>query len=109
MSKSLIYIAENYTEAHMLQDNLKDLGISAILSGQHLTSALGELPAHILFTRVYVNKKDVQKAKKFIDEYKYSLSKLMKNKEKYWKCKNCSETVPSNFINCWNCNKENKK
>ena len=41
----------------MIKDHLHSLGVNALLSGEHLTSALGELPAHILFTRIYVQKK----------------------------------------------------
>jgi len=109
MTKALIYIAENYAEAHMIQDNLSDIGINVILSGEHLTSALGELPAHILFTRIYVEVKDYKKAIKYIDQYKQTLKNLVKKEENHWNCSYCNEMVPSNFTNCWKCNKENEK
>ena len=108
MNRILIYVAENYAEANIIQDNLNDMGIEVILSGEHLTSALGELPAHILFTRIYVEKKNYKKAMEFIEQYKLSLKETQNNSD-YWKCDNCNEIVPDNFIDCWKCNKEKKK
>jgi len=109
MSKTLIYIAENYAEAHMIQANLNDIGINVLLSGEHLTSALGELPAHILFTRIYVEQKDYFNAKKYIDQYKQAQKNSVKKELSYWKCFNCNELIPENFTNCWQCNMEYKQ
>lgn len=107
MNKALIYIAENYAEAHMIEDSLNEIGIHVMLSGEHLTAALGELPAHILFTRIYVEKKDYKKAIKYIDQYKQTLKNLVKKEVDCWKCNHCNEMIPGNFTNCWKCNKEN--
>ena len=70
----IIYTADNAIEAHVITHMLEQAGIHAIINGEFLQSAAGELPAAGNI-KISVPNDDVHKARELIDEWdKHSLN-----------------------------------
>lgn len=63
-----VYDASNSAEAYMIANLLEQSGIEAIVEGEYLQGALGELPASGL-VRLMVPNTDYQKAKEIIEKW----------------------------------------
>lgn len=63
-----IYTAGNITEAELIRGLLAAHGIQSNISGQYLSGAMGELPAHGL-VRLQVESGDFDRARSILDDY----------------------------------------
>lgn len=64
----IIFNAANSLEAHMIQDLLNMQGVEAHITGEHLQSGVGELPA-INLIKVSVDDHDVARAREIIEQW----------------------------------------
>ena len=105
MNLKLIYVAENHIEANIIKEQLSEISIKCVVSGNNLESAIGELPVEVKFPKIYVNDNDYDKATTYIEHYKIDLkNKNIKENE----CASCQEVLPGTFSICWNCGNEIK-
>lgn len=63
-----VYEPANAVQAHVLQDVLRQHGITSFVSGEHLQGAIGELPAGSLL-RLLVDDADWSAARRALDEW----------------------------------------
>lgn len=121
-----VYTAANPTHAHLVRGMLENHGIRAIVQGENLWGARGELP----FTTesapsVHVTDKDADRARQLIAEHEsriapahcshcgYDLQGLDKSRcpecgtefrsTTPWNCTTCGETIEGQFDQCWRC------
>ena len=97
-----LYEAADRIEAQLLKDCLEEQGVTAVILGDALSGAMGELPVNI-YPEVWVlhNQQMAQAGgilRKFIS------SRQAKGESKAdWRCSNCGERVDAAFDICWNC------
>ncbi len=95
-----VYEALNPTDAYLLREILDTRGIEAVVKGDLLWAARGDVPEN---PSVWVVKdEDYEGAKQVVREY---LSKDVAGK-KEWKCKKCGEIIEGQFSECWQCGTE---
>lgn len=99
-----LYSAMNPTEAHLLRGVLESEGIEAIVRGEFLWTARGEVP---LTTDTapsvwVVNDEDYEQAMEIVVEFK-APENAAGSENKDWKCDKCNETNEGQFTECWNC------
>ena len=63
----IVYQAENILDAHLVKGALEHHGVPAFVTGEYLTGALGELPAHGLVA-IMVPDDHVEAAAAFLKE-----------------------------------------
>ena len=98
-----VYEAQNPTDAHLFKEILDTQGIEAIVKGDLLWAARGEVPD---CPSVWVvDDEDYEDAMAVVMEYS---SKAVTDKavDKEWKCKKCGEINEEQFSECWKCGAE---
>jgi hypothetical protein len=94
-----LYEAADRIEAQRLVDFLRDHHIPAIIPGDYLSGAAGELPV-TLFPAVWiVEETQWYRARALLAEFLAPAAATGGP----WRCPNCSETVDAGFEVCWNC------
>ncbi len=121
-----VYTAGNPTDAHLVRGMLESNGIFAIVQGENLWGARGELP----FTTesapsVHVADEDAEQARNLIAEHEIAVSPAKCKNCGYdlreledprcpecgtefrsanaWHCVTCGETIEGQFSQCWRC------
>jgi len=94
-----IYDAENQLDAQLILDDLLSAGMEALIKGQFLSGAAGELPAAGLITVWLLNEEDESKGRAMVDEFESRKNHVSPPQ----KCPGCSESIEGNFVVCWNC------
>ena len=98
-----VYEAQNPTDAHLLKDILDAHDIEAIIKGDLLWVARGEVPDS---PSVWVvNDEDYEEGMQVVRKY-LSKGTADKSIEKEWKCKKCGEMIETQFSECWQCGAE---
>jgi len=97
-----VYSAANATEAHVIKGMLEQHGIHVRLSGEGLSSGMGELPADVVEVQVQVPPGFRQLARDLLQEYE-AAGQSTHDSGRPWKCSDCGEESPSDFGLCWNC------
>ncbi|MCG7975920.1 MAG: DUF2007 domain-containing protein [Candidatus Thiodiazotropha taylori] len=104
-----LFQAQDRIEAQMLKDYLQDQGIETVILNDHLSGALGELPANIFPTLWLLEDQDLSKARKL----KQQFLNLYAPKAAAWRCPACGEQIDGGYEICWNCStpgpKDNNK
>ena len=94
-----LYEAADRFEAQRLIDLLQDHRIPAVMLGDYLSGASGELPANIFPAVWLVEESHWYRAKTLLEEFLTPPS----NTPAQWYCPGCGETVEGVFDVCWNC------
>ena len=95
-----LYQARDNIEANLLKDRLAQQHIQAIVRGEYLGGAAGDLPAFV-FPEVWVHDDDLLPARRILGDF------LRPAEDRGdWRCPNCGEVVGGEFDLCWNCTTE---
>lgn len=99
-----IYMAMNPTDAHLLKGALESEGIEAVVQGEFLWIARGEVPITTdTAPSVWViDEADYERATEIANEFQSS-EEMGGPENKVWKCGNCNETNEGQFTECWHC------
>jgi hypothetical protein len=96
-----LYEALDRVEAQMLVDELASAGLEAVILGDYLSGAAGELPANIWPAVWVVSDDDLARAKQVLAAF------TQRNRQPQevggWRCPQCGEWVDVGFDLCWNC------
>jgi len=96
----LVYEAENLIDAQLALDELRAGGLDAVMKGQYLSGAVGELPTSGLVSVWITEPRHEQRALDLIAGYERDKSREPSPVE----CTSCGEIIDGNFGRCWNCN-----
>lgn len=105
-----IYTARNPVDAHLLKGALEGEQIEAIVQGDFLWGARGEVPVtpETCPSAWIVNDADYEKAVRVLEDFKsQEITAHIQTGE--WKCDNCNETNEGQFLECWQCDALRKK
>lgn len=94
-----LYEAADRIEAQRLIDFLHDHDIPAVMLGDYLSGAAGELPANIFPSVWLVENVHWLLANTLLQDFHEPSSQG----ETAWLCSECGETVEGEFDVCWNC------
>ena len=99
-----IYTAKNPIDAHLLRGALESENIQAIVQGEFLWTARGELPItpETSPSVWIVNDEDNEKALQIVESFS-SQEVSLDTEAGEWKCAKCNETNEGQFQECWNC------
>jgi hypothetical protein len=102
-----VYIAMNPTDAHLLKGALESEGIEAVVQGEFLWIARGEVPITTdTAPSVWViDETDYERATEIVKAFQSSEGMSDPENEE-WKCDNCNEINEGQFTECWNCCKD---
>jgi len=105
-----IYTARNPIDAHLLKGALEGEQIEAIVQGDFLWGARGEVPVtpETSPSVWIVNDADYEKAVQVVEDFK-SQEPTAHIQTEEWKCDNCNETNEGQFLQCWQCGTLRKK
>lgn len=95
----LLYHASDSLQANLLKDHLAAHHIRAVILGDYLSGAAGELSA-INFPAVWlVEDRDLVRARQLLDEFLAPVPAASG-----WRCPACGAEVDGEFSLCWQCN-----
>ena len=97
------YQAGNRIEAQLLLALLEQHRIDAVVLGDYLAGAAGELPADIFPTLWLIDERDLIAARALLAQF---LNPPPAPSSAPWVCPACGEPVECNFDLCWNCGRE---
>jgi hypothetical protein len=97
-----IYTARNPIDAHLLKGALEGEQIKAIVQGDFLWGARGEVPVtpETCPSVWIVDDADYEKAVQVLEDFK---SQEIAADIREWKCDNCNETNEGQFLEYWQC------
>jgi hypothetical protein len=98
-----VYQAADRVEAQMLKDHLSQAGIATTIVGDHLSGAVGELPANIFPTLWVLDDSDLERATHLTAVF-FDRPPVSGNA---WQCTVCGESIDGGFEICWNCGSPN--
>lgn len=93
-----VYSAENVFDAYLLRDRLREDGIEAVVHGEMLVGALGELPADTRPSVWIADEGNYERARTLVASFE---SETAEGAD--WTCRHCRETNGANFAICWHC------
>ena len=98
-----VYTAADPADAHMIKALLENNGIKAIVQGESLWAARGDLPCGPRGApSVSVAEADALKARELIEE--------QQNHDQpagtMWTCGGCGQRIGGKFTHCWKCGRE---
>ncbi len=99
-----VYSAMNPTKAQLLRGILESEDIEAMVRGEFLWTARGEVPitTDTAPSVWIVNAEDYEHAMEIVEEFKApENSDDLENKD--WQCSKYNETNEGQFTECWNC------
>jgi hypothetical protein len=96
-----LYQARDRIEAQLLLDLLDCRLIRAVVLGDYLSGAAGELPADICPTLWLIDDQDLRRAREVLAGF-LAPSEPSVNAAP-WDCPACGERVEGDFDLCWNC------
>ena len=96
-----LYEARDRIEAQLLVDYLSGYHIPAVILGDYLSGAAGELPA-LIFPAVWVlEDRDLEVAQRRLGEF---LERFEEGRTRSdWSCPRCGADVEGAFDVCWHC------
>lgn len=95
-----IHTAKHPTEAHLIRGMLEAEGIRAIVRGDQLYGAYGELP--VLPTVWILDDTLAAQANLLVIEFLRGTA-ARKYGHQRWTCGQCGEILEGQFTDCWNC------
>jgi hypothetical protein len=96
----LIHTAKHPTEAHLIRGMLETEGISALVQGDQLYGAYGELP--VLPSVWIFDDTAAAQAEQLIMEFLRGTAARRYGHQR-WTCTQCGEVLDGQFTDCWNC------
>lgn len=100
-SMKKLYEAADRIEAQVLKDVLGANHVAAVILGDYLSGAAGELPANIYPAVWVVENRDLPRAEELLRDF--TKSRGINAENNAWHCPRCGEWVEANFEVCWNC------
>ena len=99
-----VYIAMNPTDAHLVRGLLESEGIEAVVQGEFLWTARGEVPITTdTAPSVWVlDEADYERAMEVVKAFQSS-ERMSDSENKEWKCDKCNENNEGQFTECWRC------
>ncbi len=97
-----LYEAENQFDAQLVLDKLLSADIDAVIKGQFLSGAIGELPTAGLITIWIVHAEDKTRGQSIVEDFESH----KRHTSPPQKCPSCNELIEGNFSLCWNCGSE---
>ena len=95
-----VYIAKDPPDAQIVCDLLNDNGLKAVVQGELLWGAQGEIPVGpATAPTVWVNEPDVERARGLIEQYESRPGP----RPPPWTCPKCHQKVGGQFTACWRC------
>ncbi len=95
-----VFTAENVFEAYIVRDRLIEQGIEAVVQGEMLTGAIGELPPDSR-PSVWIRENELyDRAREVIETFENEVPSGPD-----WRCRNCGEDNEASFGLCWNCSR----
>ena len=95
-----LYQARDRIEAQMLKDFLISHNLQAVVLGDYLSGAAGELPA-LQFPAVWlIDEGDSFQGQQLLEQF---LARGRVENEEGWLCRHCGAAVDAGFEICWNC------
>jgi hypothetical protein len=101
-----VYSAADLHEAHFIKSMLEESGIKAHIVGDHLQTAIGDLPAARIAPRIWVNAANFDQARKIITDHE-AQRRSNPTPECEWTCTECGEPNEPSFEICWSCQASN--
>ncbi|MBT2972044.1 MAG: hypothetical protein B6D72_04110 [gamma proteobacterium symbiont of Ctena orbiculata] len=98
-----LYQAADRVEAQVLKDYLDREGVETVIIGDHLSGAVGELPADIFPTLWVLDENDLERAKRLTERF-FNRPPVSGTA---WRCAVCGERIEPGFEVCWNCGSPN--
>ena len=96
----LIHTAKHPAEAHLVRGMLEADGIRAIVRGDQLYGAYGELP--VLPTVWILDDTLARHADRLVRDFLLGAAARRFAHER-WTCAQCGENLEGQFTDCWNC------
>ena len=96
----LVYTAKHPTEAHLIRGMLEAEGIRAIVRGDQLYGAYGELP--ILPTVWILDETQITHENRVVVDFLRG-GAAQKYGHERWTCPQCGEALEGQFTECWSC------
>lgn len=93
-----LYSAENVFDAYIVRDRLIAEGIDAVVHGEMLIGALGELPADTRPSVWIRGDADYAAARAVVEAFEQGPASGPD-----WRCPRCGETNAATFGLCWSC------
>ena len=94
-----IYQARDAGEAHLIRAELEARGIPAVVQGESLRGAVGEVPFFLAMPTVHVPDDRAEEALEIIEEYRQPPAPPGEP----WECPECGEMIDGQFSGCWQC------
>jgi hypothetical protein len=97
-----VYSAEHPTEAHIVKGILESAGIAAVVKGDILFSARGEIPiTPETAPAVWIEEESrYDEARRIVRRYELANTGKLPSKET-WRCPSCGEKLEGQFTHCW--------
>jgi hypothetical protein len=96
-----LYTARHIAEAHLLRGYLESQGVNAIVRGEYLLGAMGELPGDLCKVCV-MDERDFARADALLREFLQGAA-AHGTTHAAWRCLQCDEQLEGQFTDCWNC------
>ena len=100
-----VYTASNIVDAQIFKDYLCGAGLEAIIKGEFLTGAVGELPTNTYPTVWVIDEDLFDKAKELLKIYEAPRPSDQVFHDS-WTCPACGEWMESQFTECWRCGRQ---
>lgn len=99
-----VYSAEHPTEAHIVKGILESAGIEAVVKGDILFSARGEIPiTPETAPSVWILEESrYNDARRLVRRYEQANSGNLSSGD-MWTCMSCAEKLEGQFTHCWKC------
>lgn len=99
-----VFSARDLVEAYFVRDLLIDAGIEAIVVGDPLGMAVGDIPPIVASPRIWVPSSDTNEARQLTDEYQRRRLNAITRESAY--CYHCGEPVTQGRSDCPACGQE---
>jgi hypothetical protein len=96
-----LYTARHAAEAHLIRGYLESQGVNAIVRGEFLTGAIGELAADSCKVWVADDRAFAQ-AEELLRQFLQGDAARTRAHQR-WRCSGCGEDIEGQFTDCWNC------
>jgi hypothetical protein len=98
-----VYGARDSMEAEYVKGLLSTEGITAVVLGEALDAARGDIPySQSSLPSVWVNEADQPAAQRIVDEFKAGGPAKIRPQAS-WTCPHCGEMLEGQFTTCWKC------
>ncbi|MDX1811114.1 MAG: DUF2007 domain-containing protein [Gammaproteobacteria bacterium] len=97
-----VFQSADYYSAQLFKSYLEDHAIEAIVTGELLIGAIGEIPANSYPAVWVVDNDDLDRAKQLLTAFE-NRSVELSQQETAWICPQCHESIEAQFTQCWHC------